>query len=67
MNILRAIALAFSRPSLPENPEETGRESDRRIVSRFARGNIRLQQGKFSTREELDERRRQVKAYDFGG
>ena len=65
MNIVKAIKLALLSPSLPENPEKAMRESDRRIVRRFARGNIRLQMGKFSTRKDLDERRRQAKSYDF--
>ena len=65
MNILNAIRLALWSPKLPGDPEKAKRESTRRIVRRLARGNVRLQQGKFSTREDLDERRRRAKSYDF--
>ena len=65
MNLVKTIKLALLSPSLPDNPGKVMRESDRRIVRRFARGNIRLQLGKFSTRKDLDERRRRAKSYDF--
>ena len=65
MNILNTIRLAFWRPKLPEDPEKAKRESVRRIVSRLARGNVRLQRGQYVTREELEEQRKKAASYDL--
>ena len=65
MKILEAIKLAFSGPTMPRHSKEAERETDRRIVSRLATGNVRLQMGLFSTREEIDEERKKVKSYNF--
>lgn len=65
MNILNTIRLAFWRPKLPEDPEKAKRESARRIVSRLARGNVRLQRGQYVTREELEEQRKKAASYDL--
>jgi len=35
------------------------------FVARFSRGNVRLQLGKFMTRDEYEVRRRKVLSYDF--
>ena len=35
------------------------------FVARFSRGNVRLQLGKFMTRDEYEARRRKVLSYDF--
>lgn len=65
MNILNTIRLAFWSPKLPEDPEKAKQASARRIVSRLARGNVRLQRGQYVTREELDEQRKRAASYDF--
>ena len=65
MNILNTIRLAFWSPKLPEDPEKAKRESVRRIVSRLARGNVRLQRGQYVTREELEEQRKKAASYDL--
>ena len=65
MNILNTIRLAFWSPKLPEDPEKAKRESVRRIVSRLARGNVRLQRGQYVTREELDKQRKKAASYDL--
>ena len=53
----RRIRLAFRSPSMPPSPEsleEARKRDDRLTVSRVATGNIRLQQGKYATRADLD-------------
>ena len=65
MNILNAIRLALWSPKLPGDPEKAKRESVRRIVRRLTRGNVRLQQGQYVTKEDLEERRKKVATYDF--
>ena len=65
MNILRAIKLAMWAPPLPPDPEPARRRLARRLVKRFASGNVRLQQGKYATRRDIDERLEKVKSYDF--
>ena len=65
MNIVRAIKLAFSAPAAPGNAKALEREIDRRIVSRLSTGNVRLQMGLFSTREDIDEERKKARSYNF--
>lgn len=65
MNILNMIRLAFWRPKLPEDPEKAKRASVRRIVSRLARGNVRLRRGQYVTREDLERQRERVISCDF--
>ena len=65
MNIARVIELVFSGPAAPGNAKAVERESDRRIVSRLSTGNVRLQMGLFSTREDIDEERKKARSYNF--
>ncbi len=65
MTIMNAIRLAFRSPAIPKDVEGARREADRHLVSRFASGNIWLRQGRFSTKEDIDEQRERVKSYDF--
>ena len=52
---------------MPTDEEKARRKSDRRIVSRLSSGNIRLQQGQFSTREDIDEQYERVKSRNADG
>ena len=54
-------------PSLPSERDifEQDREIRSRLVARFSRGNINLQQGKFVTQQQSDQWWREVKNYEF--
>ena len=39
------------------------KELERKVIARFARGNIRLQQGKYLTQEDVDEGLRRCEEY----
>ena len=45
--------------------EKRQKESARRIVGMLSRGNISLQQGKYITKEQMDQRRKEVMNHDF--
>lgn len=62
-NLIQAARSAFrvrTQPAPPTNDDAKRRESDRKIVSHLSSGNIRLQQGQFSTREDIDRDRERV-------
>ena len=52
-------------PSLPEYDHETIRDMERETVSRFSRGNVRLQLGEYATREDLDKEYEEIKGLRF--
>ena len=63
--LIQAARSAFSvrtHPPPPTSDESRRREVDRRIVSNLSSGNVRLQQGQFSTREDIEHEREQVLA-----
>lgn len=63
--LIQAARSAFSvrtHPTPPASDESRRREVDRRIVSNLSSGNVRLQQGQFSTREDIEREREQVLA-----
>ncbi len=45
----------FRTNNQTEKKNQSDRELERKIVARFSRGNIRLQQGKYITQEDIDE------------
>jgi hypothetical protein len=64
-NLIQAARAAFgvrTRPAPPASDESKRRETDRRIVSNLSSGNVRLQQGRFTTREDIDRERERVLA-----
>ena len=63
--LIRAARSAFgvrTRPVPAASNESKGREADRRIVSNLSSGNARLQQRRFTTREDIDLERERVLA-----
>ena len=63
--LIQAARSAFgvrTRPAPPASDEFKRRETDRRIVSNLRSGNVRLQQGQFTTREDIDRERERVLA-----
>ena len=63
--LIQAARSAFgvrTRPAPPASDESERRETDRRIVSSLSSGNVRLQQGQFTTREDIDRERERVLA-----
>ena len=52
-----------TRPAPQAHDDAKRRETDRRIVSNLSRGNALLQQGRFSTREDIDRDRERVLGY----
>ena len=63
--LIQAARSAFgvrTRPAPPASDESKRRETDRRIVSNLSSGNVRLQQGQFTTREDIDRERERVLA-----
>ena len=58
MRVLNFLLLAFERgprdfPTMRQE-EEARREDDLAVVRKFSSGNIRLQQGDFDTKEDLE-------------
>ena len=63
--LIQAARSAFGvrpRPAPPASNESKRRETDKRIVSDLSSGNVRLQQGQFTTREDIDRERERVLA-----
>ena len=62
---MRALRLALQSPKAVNSAEASKRASNRKIVARASRGNIRLQRGEYATAEELKERYERVKSFNF--
>ena len=61
--LIQAARSAFrvrTQPTPRARDDAQRRETERRIVSNLSSGNIRLQQGQFSTREDIDRDRERV-------
>ena len=68
MSFLKRLLGAFAPPPpIPEAPEKAKREIDRRAVQERANGNIRIQDGRYSTREDIEEEYEQVRRHKFFG
>ena len=66
MRLFRYLRMVSRRPpKLPKYDHETVREMEQETVSRFSRGNVRLQLGEYLTREDLDNEMEQVKDLRF--
>ena len=66
MNLLRRARLAFSlSEDLPTHSDESTQQLARQVVSRHSHGNIRLQQGKYVTKGELDEEVNRARSFRF--
>lgn len=66
MRLLKYLRMVLRKPpELPKYDRETIREMERETVSRFSRGNVRLQLGEYVTREDLDNEMEQIKGLRF--
>lgn len=64
--LLEMLKLVLSKPAMPEEPhKDLLPETIRGIVSARSHGNVRLQEGFFYTKEDVDEQYRRVRQYDF--
>ena len=64
--LIEAMRVAFRAPAQPPpQTEESKQHLDRRVVKRLASGNIRLQRGEYSTREDIDREYERVKSHTF--
>lgn len=69
-SFMRAVRSAFSIRTHPQKPptpisEAEGREADREVVSGHSTGNVQLQQGLYSTREDIDRERDEVLKHEI--
>lgn len=62
---IRMLRLALQSPKALNDAKASKRVSNKRIVTRASRGNIRLQRGEYATAEELEERYERVKSFNF--
>ena len=68
MRILRYLQMVLRKPPRTlEYDQQAIREMEKETVSRFSRGNVRLQLGEYLTREDLDGELEQVKGFTFDG
>ena len=63
--ILRFIRVAFWSPSVTNNLDKDDARISTLIVQHLSHGNIRLQIGKYITREDIDKEYEQVKSFNF--
>ena len=63
--ILERLQGLWQLPQLPEDTEERENELRRWIVRRKSRGSVRLMQGRYVTREDLERRRAQLRNQQF--
>ncbi len=62
---IRMLCLALQRSKAVNDTKAWKRVSNKRIVARASRGNIRLRRGEYATAEELEERYERVKSFNF--
>ena len=68
MDLMRRLRLALHSPASPSQSKEAAEAREgavRHVVSRVARGNIRLQRGEYDTREDIEARYERVKDFEF--
>ena len=68
--IINTLSEALGAPVIEPPPDQNTigsrrRETDTKIVSALSRGNVRLQQGQFSTAEDLELERERVLAREI--
>ena len=68
MSFMKQVRLALHRPSVPSQTQEArdAREGAvRQVVSRVARGNIRLQRGEYDTKADIEAQYERIKDFKF--
>lgn len=64
--LIELIKLAFEQPTMPDEPhKDILPDTIRGIVSARSHGNVRLQEGLFYTKDDVDEQYQRVRKYDF--
>lgn len=61
--IINRISILFPKP--PAHTEDEKKERERRIVARYAQGNISLQLGKYLTEKDIERRKAKLSSYRF--
>lgn len=52
-------------PKVPKHTKEEEKAREKKLVSRYAQGNIYLHRGEYATSEEIEERKKSIAAYSF--
>ena len=68
MSFMRHVRLALHSPSAPSQTQEAREAREgavRQVVSRVARGNIRLQGGEYDTRADIEAEYESIKDFKF--
>ena len=66
MRVLRALASLFILPQkVPQDTAEKKRDINRRVVMTHTTGNIRIQNGRYLTEEDMRDRYDRVRQYTF--
>ncbi|MDL2269250.1 hypothetical protein LJC41_04690 [Desulfosarcina sp. OttesenSCG-928-G17] len=63
IDTIKSIVALFPKP--PVHTEKDRREAKRKIVARFATGNLSLQAGKYLTEKDINKRRERVLSHTF--
>lgn len=63
MTLIKNIDELFPRPPVHTKQERKARE--RKIVARYAQGNVSLHLGKYITRDEIEKRKAKLSSYRF--
>lgn len=63
--IIESIQLAFSWPGSVPDVKANERFIIGKVIRRFSHGNVRLQRGDFSTKEDIDQEYEKIKSLNF--
>ncbi len=68
MDLMRHLRLALHSPSAPSQTKEAREAREgavKQVVSRVARGNIRLQRGEYDTKADIEAQYERIKDFRF--
>ena len=67
MHLMRHLRLALHSPSTSQSKEagEAREGAVKQVVSRVARGNIRLQRGEYDTKADIEAQYERIKDFEF--
>lgn len=65
--LITSVRMAFRSPTRPTFPfsDDSKRQVARRTVTRVATGNVRLQNGQYATKDDIDRKYERVKSVNF--
>lgn len=64
-HIMRRLQLLWCLPKPPQDTEERLSQMRRWIVMRKSRGSVRLMNAQYVTREELNQKKQELRSHDF--